>query len=66
MRLTMQTETPNSFTGISKMQIDLTGRTALITGGSMGLGRAMGMKMAAAGANIVPVARRQEPLDETV
>ena len=29
------------------MQIDLTGRTALITGGSMGLGRAMGMKMAA-------------------
>ena len=48
------------------MQIDLTGRTALITGGSMGLGRAMGMKMAAAGANIVPVARRQEPLHETV
>lgn len=48
------------------MQIDLTGRTALITGGSMGLGRAMGMKMAGAGANIVPVARRQEPLDETV
>jgi 3-oxoacyl-[acyl-carrier protein] reductase len=48
------------------MQIDLSGRTALITGGSMGLGRAMGVKMSAAGANIVAVARRQEPLDETV
>ncbi len=48
------------------MQIDLSGRTALITGGSMGLGRAMGVKMAAAGANIVAVARRQGPLDEAV
>lgn len=48
------------------MHIDLSGRTALITGGSMGLGRAMGMKMAAAGANIVPVARRPGPLAETV
>ena len=48
------------------MQIDLTGRTALITGGSMGLGRAMAEKMAGAGANVVCVARRQEPLDETV
>jgi len=48
------------------MQIDLSGRTALITGGSMGLGRAMAMKMASAGANVVPVARRQEPLGETV
>lgn len=48
------------------MQIDLSGRTVLITGGSMGLGRAMGEKMAAAGANVVPVARRQGPIDETV
>ena len=48
------------------MQIDLSGRTALITGGSMGLGRAMAMKMAAAGANVVPVARRQDKLDEAV
>ena len=48
------------------MQIDLSGRTALITGGSMGLGRAMALKMAAAGANVVPVARRPEPLAEAV
>lgn len=46
------------------MQIDLSGRTALITGGSMGLGRAMGERMAASGANVVLVARRQGPLDE--
>lgn len=48
------------------MQIDLSRRTALITGGSMGLGRAMCLKMAGAGANVVPVARRQGPIDEVV
>lgn len=48
------------------MQIDLSGRTALITGGSMGLGRAMGVKMAAAGANVAAVARRPAQLDEAV
>lgn len=47
------------------MKIDLSGRTALITGGSMGLGRAMGLKMASAGANVVAVARRKAPLEET-
>jgi NAD(P)-dependent dehydrogenase (short-subunit alcohol dehydrogenase family) len=48
------------------MNIDLSGKTALITGGSMGLGRAMGLKMAAAGANVVVVARRQEHIDQAV
>ncbi len=48
------------------MQIDLSGRTALITGGSMGLGRAMAERMAASGASVVVVARRQEPIDACV
>ena len=39
------------------MDIRLDGRTALITGGSEGLGRAMGRKFAESGANVVLVAR---------
>jgi NAD(P)-dependent dehydrogenase (short-subunit alcohol dehydrogenase family) len=39
------------------MKIDLTGRTAVITGGSRGLGEAMAMALAEAGAKIALVAR---------
>jgi NAD(P)-dependent dehydrogenase (short-subunit alcohol dehydrogenase family) len=39
------------------MQIDLTGRTALITGASTGLGLAMAARFSASGANVVMVAR---------
>ena len=46
------------------MDIRLDGRTALITGGSLGLGRAMALKFAKAGANVAIVARRQNLLDE--
>lgn len=39
---------------------DLTGRTALVTGGSRGLGRAMVRALAEAGADIVVVSRNEE------
>ena len=46
------------------MNLDLTGRTALVTGASLGLGRAMATAFHGAGANVALLARRQEPLEE--
>ena len=45
---------------------DLTGRTAIVTGGSRGIGKEMAEGLAEAGANLMLCARRQEWLDETV
>lgn len=45
------------------MKIDLTGRTAVITGGSRGLGEAMAKALAAAGAAIALVARDTKRLE---
>jgi NAD(P)-dependent dehydrogenase (short-subunit alcohol dehydrogenase family) len=45
------------------MNIDLTGRTAVITGGSRGLGEAMAKALSAAGANIALVARDLKRLE---
>jgi NAD(P)-dependent dehydrogenase (short-subunit alcohol dehydrogenase family) len=44
----------------------LTGKRALITGGSRGLGQALGMALAAEGVRVVLVARQRGPLDEAV
>src|SRR5262245_44783667 len=43
----------------------LTGRTVLITGASQGLGRAMALAFVREGADLLLVARREEPLAET-
>lgn len=48
------------------MQISLDGRTALITGGSLGIGRAIGRRYAHAGGNVALVARRSDVLDDAV
>jgi 3-oxoacyl-[acyl-carrier protein] reductase len=48
------------------MEIKLTGRKALVTGGSKGLGLAMARTFAEAGADVAIVARGQAALDEAV
>ena len=47
------------------MHVDLTGCTALITGGSMGIGRSLADTMAQEGVNVAICARNQTKLDET-
>jgi NAD(P)-dependent dehydrogenase (short-subunit alcohol dehydrogenase family) len=44
--------------------LDLTGRTAVVTGASRGIGLAIAQALAAAGANVVLTARQQEPADD--
>ena len=45
---------------------DLTGRIAVVTGGTRGLGLAIGARFAAAGAEVIVVSRKLEACDEVV
>jgi NAD(P)-dependent dehydrogenase (short-subunit alcohol dehydrogenase family) len=47
-------------------RLSLIGKVAVVTGGGSGLGQAMSLAMARAGADIVVAGRRLEPLQETV
>src|SRR5882757_10575365 len=47
-----------------KQLFDLTGRVAIITGGSIGLGRQMAEALAEMGANLVLCARKKERCEE--
>jgi len=46
--------------------IDLTGKVALVTGGSRGLGKAIAMAMAEKGAEVIICGRKQNNLDQAV
>jgi len=48
------------------MEISLSGRTAIVTGGSKGIGLAVATRFAQSGADVAIVARGKETLDEAV
>ncbi len=45
--------------------LSLEGKTAVVTGGTSGIGRALSLGLAGAGANVIATARRQQQVEET-
>jgi len=50
---------------MSTARFDLAGRIAVVTGGTSGIGKAMSLGLAEAGADVVATARRQQNVEET-
>ena len=48
-----------------RIQVDLSGQTAIVTGASRGIGKAIALGLAAAGAKVACVARSADKLKET-
>ncbi|MDP6524040.1 MAG: SDR family NAD(P)-dependent oxidoreductase [Kiritimatiellia bacterium] len=48
------------------MQLDLTAKTAIVTGAGRGIGRAISMMLASAGAHVILTARTEEQLESAV
>ena len=46
--------------------MDINGKTLIVTGGGQGLGRAMAIELAGAGANLALIDLNEDPLNEAV
>jgi NAD(P)-dependent dehydrogenase (short-subunit alcohol dehydrogenase family) len=57
-------KTTTTMSAVGKALFDLTGKTALVTGASSGLGRAMATALASTGCHVILAARRVEKLQD--
>src|SRR5271168_1278772 len=51
--------------GFEKTGLSLEGKSAVVVGGTSGIGKALALGLANAGADVAPSSRRQEQVDET-